>query len=69
MPDQVLSGDWITFVREGGIPVKVVRTGGIYVRVISYGGKPVSYDRYNGTPITVESEALLPDYIKEDIGY
>ncbi len=68
MPEQLYSGDWISFVRQGGIPVTVVRYGGTYVRVTRFGGKEVTFVRNGGTLITVEDEALLPEDVKEQIG-
>jgi hypothetical protein len=67
--DQVFSNDYVTFVRQGGIPVTIVRQGGIYVRVTSSGGKPVTYVKYGGKQITVDREANLPEDIQEQIGY
>ncbi len=69
MPDQIRSGEYISFVRQGGIPVTIVKYGGLYVRVVSYGGKPVTFVRSGGTPISVDMEAELPEEIKEEIGY
>ncbi len=59
MPKQIRSGEYISFVGQGGIPVTVVRYGGLFVRVISYGG----------TPISVDNELDLPEEIREDLGY
>jgi hypothetical protein len=69
MPDQVISGDYVTFVRQGGIPVTVARQGGVYVRVIRYGGKPVTYVKHGGALVTVDREAYLPEDVQEEIGY
>jgi hypothetical protein len=69
MADDVLSGEYVTFVTQGGSPVTIVRLGGVYVRVTSYGGKPVTFVKYGGTPISVDSESLLPEDVKEDMGY
>jgi len=65
MADQIYSGDFVTFVRQGGIPVTIVRSGGTYVRVTNYGGKPETYVKYGGTPIFVDREAELSEEIKE----
>jgi hypothetical protein len=62
-------GEYVTFVRQGGIPVMVVRYGGAYVRVTPNGGKAVTHVRWGGTPVTVDNERYLPDEVKEDIGY
>jgi len=67
--DQVLSGEYVTFVAQGGIPVTVVRYGGTYVRITSYGGKQVTYVKYGGAPITVDTERELPEEVKEEMGY
>jgi hypothetical protein len=69
MPETILPNEWVTFVRQGGVPVTIVRNGGAYVRVIAYGGKAVTHVRYGGIPVTVDSERLLPEDIKEEIGY
>ncbi len=69
MPDNISSGEYITFVRYGGIPVTIVRHGGTFVRVTSFGGKQVTYVRNGGTPIYVDREAELPEDVKEDLGY
>jgi hypothetical protein len=45
MADQIYPGDFVTFVRQGGIPVTIVRSGGAYVRVTTYGGKRIFVDR------------------------
>ena len=68
MADEFKPGDFVTFVRQGGIPVTVVRYGGTYTRVARSGGKLVTHVRYAGTPITVDDEKQLPDDIKEDLG-
>ena len=62
MADSVLSGEYVTFVRQGGIPVTIVR-------VISYGGKPVTFVRSGGVEISIDREAELPEFVKEEIGY
>jgi hypothetical protein len=69
MPDQIHSGEYVSFVRQGGVPVTIVKYGGLYVRVISYGGKPVTFVRSGGTLISVDLEAELPEDVKEEIGY
>jgi hypothetical protein len=69
MPDQIRSGEYITFVHQGGIPVTIVKYGGIYVRVTSYGGKAVTFVRSGGTLISIGMEAELPEEIKEELGY
>ncbi len=69
MPDQIRSGQYVTFVGQGGIPVTVVRYGGIYVRVTSDGGTPVTYVKYGGTPISVDNEMDLPEDVRDDLGY
>lgn len=58
MADQIYSGDFVAFVRQGGIPVTIVRSGGTYVRVTNYGG----------TSIFVDREAELPEEIKDELG-
>jgi CO dehydrogenase/acetyl-CoA synthase alpha subunit len=47
----------------------IVKYGSTYVRVIGYGSKQVTYVRSGGAPVTVDSERLLPEDIKELIGY
>jgi hypothetical protein len=69
MAKEIRSGEYITFVREGGTPVTIVHYGGIFVRVTSYGGKMVTCVRSGGTPISVDIEAELPEYVKDEIGY
>jgi hypothetical protein len=69
MADEIRSGEYVTFVPQGGVPVTIVRYGGIYVRVISYGGTPVTYVKYGGQPIGLDSEMNLPDDVKEELGY
>lgn len=69
MPDAILLNEFVTFVHRGGIPVTIVRSGGIYVRVIGYGGKPLTHVRSGGIPVTVDSERLLPEDVKQEIGY
>lgn len=69
MADSILSGEYITFVRQGGIPVTIVRGKGIFVRVASYGGKPVTFVRSGGVEISIDREAELPEFVKEEIGY
>lgn len=68
MPEEIRSGEYISFVGQGGIPVTVVRYDGLFVRVISYGGTPVTYVKYGGTPISVDNELDLPEEIREDLG-
>ena len=31
MPDPIIPGETVTFVRQGGIQVTIVRNGGVYV--------------------------------------
>lgn len=69
MPDVIGPNEYVTFVHQGGIPVTIVRYGGTYVRVISYGGKPVTFVRSGGTPVCVDDERMLPEEVKEDLGY
>ena len=69
MADEIHSGEYVTFVPTGGVPVTIVRYGGIYVRVISDGGTAVTYVKYGGQPIGLDSEMNLPDEIKEDLVY
>jgi hypothetical protein len=69
MAENLLTGEFITFIPRGGLPVSIVRYGGIYVRVTRYGGKQVTYVPYGGTPITIDREAELPEDVKEQIGY
>ena len=69
MSDTIASGEWVTFVHQGGIPVTIVRYGGTYVRVIVYGGKKVTFVHSGGIPVTVDSEARLPDEVKQEIDY
>jgi len=42
MADELRQGENVTFVRQGGIPVKVVRYGGTFVRLLPYGGTLVT---------------------------
>lgn len=69
MASQIVAGDYVSFVSSGGTPVTILRTGGIFVKVIHHGGKPVTFVRKGGTLISVYSEANLPQYIQEEIGY
>ena len=69
MADEFTPGEFVTFVRQGGIPVSIVRYGGTYVRVARYGGKQVTFVSYGGTPISVDKEAELPEDIKETLGF
>jgi hypothetical protein len=69
MAAPIAPGEYVSFVSAGGTPVTVVRTGGVYVRVIHHGGKAVTFVRNGGIQITVDSEANLPQYIQEEIGY
>ncbi len=69
MPDSILPNEFVTFVHYGGIPVTIVRREGIFVRVIGYGGKPVTFVHHGGIPVVVDSERLLPEEVKQDIGY
>lgn len=69
MAEDLLTGDFVTFVPHGGLAVSIVRYGGVYVRVTRYGGKQVTYVPYGGTPITIDREAELPEDVKELIGY
>jgi hypothetical protein len=69
MADQVSSGEYVTFVPQGGIPVTIVRYGGTFVRVVFYGGKPVTYVRSGGQQVSVPAEAELPEFVKEELGY
>jgi hypothetical protein len=69
MAEQVLSGEYVTFVRSGGIPVTIVRYGGTFVRVVFYGGKQVTYVRSGGQEISIPMEAELPEFVKEELGY
>jgi hypothetical protein len=69
MADEIQSGEYITFVQDGGTPVTIVHFGGVFVRVISYGGKLVTCVQSGGTPISVDIEAELPEDVKEEIGY
>ena len=62
-------GEYVTFARQGGIPVTIVRVGGDYVRVTPSGGKPVTQVRWGGTPVTVDNERSLPEDVKKEIGY
>jgi hypothetical protein len=68
MPDEIKPGEFVTFVRQGGIPVSIVRYGGTYVRIASSGGKLVTYASYGGTPVSVDREDQLPEDIKEMLG-
>jgi hypothetical protein len=69
MAEKLLTGDLVTFVPYGGLPVSIVRYGGTYVRIIRYGGKQVTYFPNGGTPITIDREAELPEDVKGQIGY
>jgi hypothetical protein len=69
MADQISSGEYVTFVPYGGIPVTIVKYGGIFVRVVSYGGKQVTYVRSGGAEIAIPREAELPEFVKEELGY
>lgn len=69
MAASVSSGEYVTFVRQGGIPVTLVRDRGTFVRVIGYGGKPVTLVRSGGVEISIDREAELPEFVKEEIGY
>jgi hypothetical protein len=62
-------GEFVTFVPQRGIPVRLVRYGGTYVRVSRAGGKPVTYSKFEGEPIMVDCEAELPEELKEIMGY
>ena len=62
-------GEFITFVPQGGIPVRLVRYGGTYVRVLRTGGKAVTFSKYEGEPINVDRETDLPEELKEMLGY
>ena len=50
MADQINPGEYVTFVRQGGIPVRVVRYGGTYVRLAYNGGRLVTVDQHGGIP-------------------
>jgi len=69
MADQIYAGEYVHFVRQGGIPVTIARYGGTYVRVSNYEGKPVTFVKYGGTPISVDNEAMLPEDVREELGY
>jgi hypothetical protein len=69
MAENLLTGEFVTFIPHGGMPVSIVRYGGVYVRVTRYGGKQVTYVPYGGTPITIDREAELPEDVKEQISY
>lgn len=69
MAEQVSSGEYVTFVPQGGIPVTIVRYGGTFVRVLFYGGKPVTYVRSGGQLVSVPTEAELPEFVKEELDY
>ncbi len=69
MAEEIRSGDYVTFVRQGGIPVSLVRYGGTYVRVTGSGGKPVTFVQYGGEPISVDDEKRLPEEIRELLGF
>ena len=69
MAENLLTGEFVTFIPHGGLPVSIVHYGGVYVRVTRYGGKQVTYVPYGGTPITIDREAELPEEVKEQIGY
>jgi hypothetical protein len=66
---EINPGEYVSFVRQGGIPVRIVRYDGIYVRVIRYGGKPVTFVPYGGTPVIIDRDANLPEDVQEQIGY
>ncbi|HEX9013565.1 MAG TPA: hypothetical protein VF813_08620 [Anaerolineaceae bacterium] len=68
MADEFNPGEFVTFTRQGGIPVSIVRYGGTFVRVARYGGKAVTFVQWGGTPITVDNERELPEEIKELLG-
>ena len=68
MPDNFTPGEFVTFVRQGGIPVSIVRYGGTFVRIARYGGRPVTFVSFGGTPISVDQESELPEDIKEILG-
>ncbi len=68
MADEFKPGDFVTFIRQGGIPVSVQRYGGTFVRIAQIGGKQVTYVRHGGTPISVDNEKNLPPDIKEELG-
>jgi hypothetical protein len=69
MAEEIRSGEYITFVRDGGVPVTIVHYGGVFVRVTSFGGKLVTCVKSGGTQISVDIEAELPEDVKEEIGY
>jgi len=37
--------------------------------VSNYEGKPVTFVKYGGTPISVDNEAMLPEDVREELGY
>ena len=57
MAENLLTGEFVTFIPHGGLPVSIVHYGGVYVRVTRYGGKQVTYVPYGGTPITIVATA------------
>jgi len=67
MADQVNTGEYVTFIAYGGIPVTIVRYGGTFVRPVSYGGKRVTNVRYGGQQISIDREAELPEFVKEEL--
>jgi hypothetical protein len=69
MVENLFTGEFVTFIPIGGLPVSIVRYGGVYVRVSRYGGKPVTFVPHGGKPISIDREAELPEDIKEQIGY
>jgi hypothetical protein len=69
MTTQLSPGEYVTFVRQGELPVTVVRRGGTYVRILRYGGKPVTHIHSGGLLISVDREYELPEDVQEDIGY
>jgi hypothetical protein len=69
MPDEFFPGEFVTFVRQGGIPVSIVRYGGVYVRITRSGGKSVTFNQFGGTPITVDNERELPEEVREALGF
>ena len=68
MADEFKPGEFVTFVKEGGIPVSVQHRGGTAVRIAQNGGKQVTYVRFGGTAISVDNEKNLPLDIKEELG-
>lgn len=69
MPDPISPNEYVTFVHQGGIPVMIVRHGGTNVRLISYGGKQVTFIRVGGIPVCIDDKQMLPEEVKEEIGY